>query len=196
MNAGVNNGTDGGITGFKDDLRGKTEPLNKHELGFNDDAHTEDVRGGFLIGKVIDVAFGLDVDKVLSGNKGGVKVLGKGADVFGDNIILSKWFNIAWLWPDNVEGTDVDAGIVTDTGDDVDIDCNVKYSVDVCVETSPGVNPEAVIEITPDFDSGTDVETSPGVNLEAVVETVSDFISGTDVENAPEAVFLDEEDEL
>lgn len=163
LNIGVNNGTDGGITGFKDDLRGKTEPLNKHELGFNDVAQTEDIGDGFLIGEVIDVAFVLDVEGVLCGNKGDVKVLGKGADIFGDNIILSKWFNIAWLWPDNVDGTDVDAGIVIDTDGGVDIDCNVENSLDVWVETSPVVNLEAVVETTPDFDSGTDVENGPGV---------------------------------
>lgn len=172
MNVGVNNGFDGGSIGFKDDLRGKTEPLSKHKLGFNDVEQTEDVTGDFLIGDVIDVAFGLDVDGMLCGNKGDVKVLGKEADVFGDNIILSKWFNIAWLWPDNVDGTDVDAGIAIDTDDGVDINCNLENSLDMCVETSPGVNPEVVVEITPDFDSGTDVKNAPGV------------------------VFLDEEDEL
>lgn len=99
-------------------------------------------------------------------------MLGKGVGVFGDNIILSKWFNIAWLWRDNVAGTDVDAGIVIDTDGVVDIDCNVENSLDVCVEPPPEVNAEAVVETTSDFDSGADVEINPGV------------------------VFLDEDDEL
>lgn len=157
VNAGFNEGIDGGVTGSKVDKRGKTELLDKQELGFNNFEQIENSERGFWTRDGIDVLFFLLIKWVLNIGDDEVKGVGLRAVDLGDNNILIIWFKIAWLWPDNVEGIDVGAGTGTDAGNSsVTFDESAsKVGSETFSETDAKVDVETISKFVFKVDDGT-----------------------------------------